>query len=207
MDYGELKAAVKSYLYDRTDLVTIIPTFIELAERRLFRVLRCPANEKIVTWLDHDSASVTIPTDWIEAKIVTAGGAPLKRISDIKYLNNLEASVAAGAPKSFCRIGAELHLYPTPDNPVNISAVYWADLSGQLSADSDTHEVLRIAPDAYLHGALIEASRYLGQDSRIPVWAQQYAQALTEIQSQTDEAEYAGSVVNVSGVYADSSRI
>ena len=203
MNYGELKAAIQSYLYDRTDLISVIPTFITLAERRLYRVLRVPANEKITHWTAHDSGSIDLPVDYLEAKLVTADSKPLTRISDLNHLRSQDKRVASGEPQEFSRIGAQLHLYPTPDAPVNIAMVYWYDLSGQLTQDTDTHEVLRIASDLYLHGALIEASAYLGQDSRIPVWQAKYAEELAQIRQQAAEAEYSGSITAVRDAYPD----
>lgn len=203
MNYGELKAAVQSYLYDRTDLTGSIPTFIELAERRIFRQLRVPANEKIVHFVAHESGSIDLPKDYLEAKILTADSKPLERISDLTHLKAQDKRQASGEPRQFSRIGAQLHLYPRPDTTVDITLVYWYDLSGTLSADIDTNEVLRIAPDVYLHGALVEASAYLGQDSRIGVWKSKLEEGLGSLRQQAVEAEYAGSVVAVKDVYPE----
>ena len=207
MNYGELKAAIQSYLYDRSDLVTVIPSFIEMAERRIYRVLRVPANERIATFTAHDSGSIDLPVDFLEAKLLTVSQRPMERISDISHLAENDVRGATGEPHSFSRIGAQLHLYPTPEEPVDIKLVYWADLSGTLSADTDTNEILRIAADVYLHGALAEASAYLGQDSRIPVWKAQYAEGLASVQQQAAEAEYAGSVVAVRDAYPERKRV
>ena len=207
MNYGELKDAIKSYLYDRTDLAGIIPTFIDLAERKMFRVLRVPANEKIATYSEHVDPSILLPTDFLEAKLLVVDGVPVKRISDLQYLKSTAARSASGVPREFARIGAKLHLFPVPGDTSEISLVYWADLSGQLVADTDTHEILRIAPDAYLHGALMEASSYLGQDSRIGTWSALYQSAMSELQSQAQEAEYAGSVLSVSNVYSNDNDV
>ena len=202
MNYGELKAAVQSYLYDRSDLATVIPTFIAMAERKLFRQLRIPANERIVHFTAHEGA-IDLPTDFLEAKMLTADGVPLVRITDLSHLNNQDKKPAAGVPREFSRIGAQLHMYPNPDYPVDAALVYWADMSGLLINDADTHEVLRCASDVYLHGALGEASAYLGQDSRIPVWQAKYNEGLMAIAQQAAEAEHAGSVIAIRNAYPD----
>ena len=203
MNYGELQDAIKSYLYDRTDLVAVIPTFIQLAERRIYRMLRVPANETIVRFPAHASGSINLPTDFLEAKILTVGKVPMKRISDLEHLRKQDRRGASGPPREFSRIGAQLHLYPTPDEAVDVALVYWRDMSGSLVQTTDTNEVLRIAADVYLHGALMEASAYLGQDSRIPVWQARYQEELAQIQQQAAEAEYAGSVTTVNNAYPD----
>ena len=203
MNYGELKEAVQGYLYDRSDLAAVIPTFIDMAERKIYRMLRVPANERIAHFPDHDSGSIDLPVDFLEAKILSVDGVPMTRISDLAHMHEQDRRGASGPPEQFSRIGAQLHLYPTPDDTVNVSLVYWADLSGTLKMDTDTNEMLRIAADAYLHGALVEASAYLGQDSRIPVWQSKYAEAVSAIQQQAAEAEYAGSVTSVRNAYPE----
>ena len=69
-NYGDLKTKILTYLNkDNPEVENEVPTFIALAERKIFRQLRCPSNEKIVTY---DPAGETItqlqlPGDYLEA--------------------------------------------------------------------------------------------------------------------------------------------
>ena len=202
-NFGELITTVEEMLYDRKDLKAVIPKFVRLAEQRIYRVLRVPANE--VIWRVEEQATdrVTIPFDFLEAKVVVYDGRPLTRISDAQYLAWASASDAQGLTKHFCRIGKELVLWRPPDKTAVFSMVYWQDLSGQLINDTDTNDILRIAPDLYVYGALLEAMPYLAQDERMAVWDNLYNQAMAQINTQAAEAEYAGSTVSVSPAYSD----
>ena len=201
--FGELVTTVERYLYDRKDLTELVPTFVRLSEQRIYRLLRVPANEGIYQVEAQSSERVTIPDDFLEAKLVTYDGKVLTRISEQNYIMRLDNNDAPGQTTHFCRIGKEFFLYREPDKTAKFSMLYWKDLSGQLINDNDTNDILRIAPNLYVYGALLEAMPYLAQDSRIDVWNTLFDQALAQINTQATEAEYAGSTVSVSGIYSD----
>lgn len=206
-NYGDLKAAVQRYLIrSNPELVDEIPTFIQFAERKIFRELRTPANEAVQSWPEgtpgiDDYSSRTLPIDYLEAKFITFGGIPLERISDTRYFA-LRASNdnASGQPVAFCRVGRSLRFWPTPDNPSAIDMVYFKDFSGELVEDTDTTDFLRLIPDMYIYGACLEAAPWLQNDQRISTWAALWKQSLDAVNWQRDEAEYSGSNVVVSSV-------
>ena len=179
--YGELKTAVGQYLYDRKDLANIIDTFVALSERRIFRLLRCPANEALHLVEDLEINRITLPRDYLECKLMTADDRQMGRISDQEYLLRSHSQGAESEPQAFARIGSELLLWPPPAEPVTVKLVYWQDLSGQLVSDSDTNDILRIAPDLYVYGALLEAMPYLAQDERTETWNSLFDQALAQV--------------------------
>ena len=211
-NYGELKAEVKKYLWDRKLLINQIPGFISLAERKIFRRLRVPAHEKLLDYDPPDGdvpySQLELPGDFLELKFLLRDDQPLQRVSDIKIKAMLNARPAAGLPEMFARIGNRLYLYPTPDSvKYTFSMSYWQDLSNTLQEDEDSHEVLRVAPDLYVFGACAEAAPYLVEDSRIAVWKSLFEEAMLGLENQYKEAEYAGSNVQVSaaggGLYGD----
>ena len=200
MNFGELKAAAIAMAYNRRDLAPIIPQYLELAERLIFRVLRVPANEFVLN-SDTSDGVVSVPEDFVEAKLLMVGGTALERISDIDYTARRQGMAAPGRPKYFARIGDHFYLYPAPEKTVPVSLIYWRDLSGQLSADSDTNTVLRIAPDLYINGLMVYLMAYLVHDERVALFKQQFTMGLEQINQQAIEAEYAGSPVHVANAY------
>jgi len=52
--------------------------------------------------------------------------------------------------------------------------------------------LLASSPDVYLYGSLMQASPYLKDDGRIPVWASMYTNALEAIQVADDRAATSG---------------
>ncbi|MDJ0905413.1 MAG: hypothetical protein QNI96_05295 [Woeseiaceae bacterium] len=213
-NYGTLKEEIRKYLYNRKDLETNIPSFISLAERKIFRMLRIPAMENVLLYEPLPGgvayAQLELPGDFLEAKFLLWGDKPLRRISDIEMQRKLNVRPTQGTTHEFARIGNRLLLWPTPDDASQtFSLGYWRDYSNTLKDDADVNDMLRLAPDLYLYGACLEASVYLVGDSRIPVWQQLYDQSFAQLTDQYKEAEYAGSNVSVSaagsGGYGDNS--
>ena len=79
---------------------------------------------------------------------------------------------------------------PTPPTSITLS-------------DDATTRLLQVAPDVLLYGTLLEATMFLKEDPRIPLWQAQYAQGMAELTQENSIAEYAGSTVQVSGAYGD----
>ena len=206
VDFGTLKEGVREYLYNRRDLQNQIPSFISLSERKIFRRLRCPANEKGATFTPTEGdpfPSVDIPGDYLELKIITVNDFPLVRISDLDFLTKIDIDPAARQPREFARILGKFFFWPTPDSDYVTSLTYWADFSGTLVEDEDTNDILRIAPDVYVYGAMQEAMPFLVKDERIQVWRDLFNEALAELNNQTAEAEYSGSPVSVASAYGE----
>ena len=207
-DYGELKEDVRQYLYNRRDLTAQIPNFISLSERKIFRRLRCPANEKGATFTptgDDGFPSVDIPGDYLEAKVLTVNDLPLERITDLEFKRRIKEDNAAREPRTFARLLGKFFFWPPPDDAYVTDLIYWADFSGTLVEDVDTNDILRIAPDVYVYGALLEAMPFLVKDERIPIWRDFFNEALDELNHQTNEAEYSGSPVAVASAYGERS--
>ena len=206
-NYGELKEEVRSYLYNRKDLTVNIPQFINFGERRIFRQLRCRANEAQVNGdLSLDNTGFTLPADFIEMKFLLVNGKPLERISDIEYLSKINVDNAGGEPRQFARVLNEIKLWRQADSGYTYSFVYWQDQIGDMVADIDTTPVLDFAPDLYLYAALIEAMPFLVKDDRLTTWQALFQQCIDSINYQTSESELAGSPVSVSSPYSDPIR-
>lgn len=202
-NYGELKAAIAAWL-DRSDLTAKIPDFIQLAESKIFRKLRCPGNEQ---WARYPAApSITqtfqIPNDYIEAKVLMYGTLPLTRISDQKYLALLAQSDAAGTPKYFTRMKDQLYLYPAADYEADVNLIFY-ESQGPMVLETDYTRTLLFAPDLYLYGALTAAQAYLIGDERLGVWAGQYNEAMAELNEAAEGNEIDGSTMSINNIYGD----
>lgn len=198
-NYGELKEVALAYAYNRRDLTDRLPMFLTMAERRIFRQLRAPANEYVWnTTLDSDM--LLLPTDLLQLRLVSVGGMALDVIDD-KGLLDLEMP-AKGEPLYYARIGDYLAFSPVPDEPKPVSIVYYQDLTGTLINDDDTNNVLRVAPDLYVYGLMLEVCTYLADDARVGTFSALFRDALLQIAQQAQEAELAGSPVSVRAAYS-----
>lgn len=189
-NYGELKADVADWINrdDDDEILARVPSFIALAERKIFRKLRCPANEVVLRIDDYDGeAGYPLPIDYLEARTVRWNDTSLNRISD----RDQRRAATGDSPQHFARVGQRLYLYPAPSGTGSLELAYWQDQSG-LSADADTNNILLVAPDLYLYGALIAAEPFLENDSRTALWRALYQEAFDEVQDMADAAELAG---------------
>ena len=208
-DYLSLQDEIKAYLYNRKDLDAQIPNFIAIAERKIFRTLRCPENEAIFNDKAPDNDvldQIPQPADFAEVKMLRINSKPLERVSE-RELEGLRAiDFAAGEPSKFARVLNNLKFWRLSDSNYDIELYYWTDLSGALVADTDTNAILTKYPDLYLYGSLIESMPFLVDDGRLMTWQEMYSQAMEYVNNLTIEQEYSGSPGQVSSVYPDPIR-
>jgi hypothetical protein len=142
--YGELKTDIADWL-DREDLADSIPTFIKLAESKIYRALRTRDTEFTKTWTEADEplSPIELPDNFREAHLLTLDGLPIKNISSQEFR---ERQWAGQEPTTqyFTIIERKLYLlaWPTeaPDSwtPFNLELIYYGTESLGEMATWDT---------------------------------------------------------------------
>ena len=194
-NYGELKSSIGDFL-NRSDLDSVIPTFIDFAEaefNRNLRVRQMVARAEAVI----DTRFSAVPADFVEAKdLVIVTGTP---VTPLKFVTQQEMAqlrntsiTSAGKPLYFSVVGDQFEMCPTPDAEYSLEMSYFAKITA-LSADSDTNWLLTDYPDLYLYTALMHSAPYLKDDERITVWAQLAAKARDELIARDTSASFNGS--------------
>ena len=190
-DFDSLKTAAIEYLAREGDatLIARIPTFIQLFEAKMNRMLFVPQMEKrSTTTVDTGSAEpefITLPTDFQTMRTVRLGGVAGKprlsfmtptQLEDYRY----STDNIPGQPTYFSVVGNELELGPTPNDAYTIEMIYRANI-GPLSDSNTSNWLLLLAPDLYLYGALLESAPYIKEDGRIQTWAAGVSTALNDL--------------------------
>ncbi len=113
--YGELKTDIADWL-DREDLAGKIPSFIKLAETKIYRFLRTRESEFTRTWTEVDNPinPITLPDNFREAHLVTLDDRPLVNISSQEFKAR-QASDYSGETAFFTIIERQLWLWPWVD--------------------------------------------------------------------------------------------
>ena len=194
-NYGELKSTIADFL-NRSDLTSVIPTFIDFAEaefNRNLRVRQMVARAEAVI----DTRFSAVPSDFIEAKdlVIVTGNpvTPLQFVTQQEMAQLRNTSItSAGKPLYFSVVGSQFEMCPTPDAEYSLEMSYFAKIT-PLSADSDTNWLLTDYPDIYLYTALMHSAPYLKDDERITVWAQLAAKARDELIARDTSASFNGS--------------
>jgi hypothetical protein len=191
--YAELKTSIGDWL-NRSDLTSVIPDFISLAEAQIERTLR--ARQMIVRAnASFDAQYGAVPSDFLETKSLkltsTNPQTPLEFLS-IDALDQKAAEyTASGKPRFFGVVGGQLRIVPTPDSTYTTELTYYAKLS-KLSTSNTSNWLLSSSPDIYLYGALLQAAPYLQDDARIQTWATLYERALNDLQTADDRSATSG---------------
>ena len=191
--YAELKTSIGDWL-NRSDLTSVIPDFISLAEAQIERTLR--ARQMIVRAnASFDAQYGAVPSDFLETKSLkltsTNPQTPLEFLS-IDALDQKAAEyTASGKPRFFGVVGGQLRIVPTPDSTYTTELTYYAKLS-KLSTSNTSNWLLSSSPDIYLYGSLLQAAPYLQDDARIQTWATLYERALNDLQTADDRSATSG---------------
>ena len=191
--YTELKTSIGDWL-NRSDLTSVIPDFISLAEAQVERTLR--TRQMIVRAnASFDAEYGAVPSDFLETKSLkltsTNPQTPLEFLS-IDALDNKAAEyTGSGKPRFFGVVGGQFRIVPTPDATYTTELTYYAKLT-KLSSSVATNWLLTSNPDIYLYGALLQAAPYLQDDARIQTWATLYERALNDAQTADDRGASSG---------------
>jgi hypothetical protein len=193
--YAELQTALANWL-NRSDLTSRIPEFIALAEADMNRQLR---TQDQITSLSATAAtaSVTLPTDFLEALYVTLGDDDIGgdiRQSDLTGNKIVYDATSAGPPKNYAIAGSTLYFSRWSES-MTYGLIYYAKIPA-LTDSNTTNWLLTKAPDAYLYGALTHASPYLMDDDRAAMWATAYGNAIDGLNKASERARFGGGPLN-----------
>jgi hypothetical protein len=191
--YSDLQTSIANYLA-RSDLTSIIPDFITLAENRLRRELRIRQMLKSVTTATVASdATVELPSDFLEVRDFVVQTNPLTPLSysSPSSLSNDPRASQVGVPKSYTILANDFLLSPVPDGVYTARLLYYA-APAYLSGANTSNVFLNVAPDGLLYGALVEAEPYLMNDARINTWGSMYDRAISSLIKSDEEGQFSG---------------
>lgn len=190
MTFDSLQTDVRGYLErgDSTDAAVYdqIPRLINMAERRIARDLRILGFQEVVEgtvtannpvlakperWKETISINIGIGTSNDERSPVSPRGYEFARA----YWPD---QTQTGRPLFYSEYNYDNWLLtPTPDDTYPIEILYYA--SPRLLDDTvGTNWLTEQLPNALLYGTLLEASPFIMNDERIPVWKAFYTEAI-----------------------------
>ncbi len=197
--YSDLRTTVGNYLA-RSDLTSVIPDFIRLAEERLRRDLRTRQMLIVATAsTTGGDSTVGLPTDFLEMRDIHLNTNPVTTLR-YKAPNSFYAEsrvTDGGKPVDYTILGSEIQLAPTPDSTYVLQMLYYGK-PPLLSSTNASNIFLANYPDALLYASLAEAEPYLMNDARIQTWATLYDRAVTTITNSDQSSEYSGQPMSMS---------
>jgi hypothetical protein len=194
--YSSFVTTVESYLA-RTDLTSVIPDFVQMAQLRMSRDLRTEAMLKVATTTPTDS-KVAFPSDFLELREMHFQGNPpilLEFQTPDLFFRNGQTTLS-GRSHYFTMLGTEFQFAPTQDTDYTIQILYYAQPTF-ISSTTSSNLFLAYYPDALLYATLAEAEPYLINDARIATWSALYDRAIANIQKSDLGQTYAYTTLNV----------
>ena len=197
-NYTAFVTVVKNYLA-RTDLDSVIPDFIELAQERLSRDLRVQEMLKVATaTTTSGDATISFPSDFLQLRDLHIQGSPVYQLefqTPDKFFRN-QLTHTSGIPKYFTLLASEFQFAPTPDSSRTVQMLYYAK-PDFIDTTTASNIYLAYFPDALLYATLAEAEPYLMNDERVAVWGSLYDRALANIKANDKGATFSGASLNV----------
>lgn len=185
-NYSALQTALINALH-RSDLNAIVPDFITLCEDKLNKRLRLRAMEERAT-ATVSSEYTALPAGFLTLRNIQLNTTPVRRL-EYATPEWMDATYGGqqGIPRFYTMIGGEIQVAPSPDGEYTVEIDYYKKLD--IASDA-TNWVLTNAPRCYYYGALMEASAYMKNDQRIPIWKQLHEEALREVEGADQKDVY-----------------
>jgi hypothetical protein len=195
-NYTTFVATVESYLA-RTDLTSVIPDFVQMAQLRMSRDLRTERMLKVATTSPTDN-KVAFPSDFLELREMHFQGNPpilLEFQTPDLFFRNGQTTLS-GRSHYFTMLGTEFQFAPSQDSSYTIQILYYAQPTF-ISSTTSSNLYLAYYPDALLYATLAEAEPYLYNDPRVTTWSSLYDRAIANIKTSDLGQTYAYTTLNV----------
>ena len=195
---AELQTAVKNWS-KRTDLDSIIPDFIRLAELRVNRNLRI---RKMETRVTSDTVASQdyygLPTNFLQMRGFKLNTSPLTELDYLtpEMMDRTWAGSLTGKPRAYTIVGDEVRLGPKPDAAYTMEMLYY-QAPTSLSDSNTSNFMLTANPDSLVYAALIELNSYSANDTAIIKYTQLFNEAINAIQTEDDRDRSSGGALQV----------
>lgn len=156
-----------------------IPRLINMAERRIARELKVQGFIDVVTTtLSPGTAVVAKPDRWRDTVSMSIGVGDQRKSLFSRSYEYLRAYApdlnATGEPQFYADYDFNHWLFaPAPDAAYPVEILYY-QLLPLLDDSNQTNWLTENAPELLLYGSLLEATPFLKNDERIPVWQSMY---------------------------------
>lgn len=171
-DYDELVRVIEKTIH-RRDLSTSIPGWIAATELAIFRDCNVrPGNQTMTGTFAGGESQLAMPYGTHRFEKINMRDGDVRWTPDVVSLDWIEtyAGEADGYVRGVATWGDALLFAPAPKAGIAYTLFYYG-LPAPISRQNKTNRILEMGWDAYLYGALVLASAYMGDDDRIPMWA------------------------------------
>lgn len=185
-NYTDLVAAINGWL-NRSDMTSIAPDLIALAEAEFNRVLRTPEME-VRSTATMSGEALAVPADFIGLRSISSDNASFEPAS-IDDVLNLPTSYT-GSPRIVAVSDGQFFFRPVPSSGT-VEIVYYQKIPA-LTAGSPTNWLMTKYPDLYLFAALAQAEFYNWNDARLPLVKARTEELMEQVNQAAQKERYGG---------------
>lgn len=167
----------------------MIPQFIQNCENKLYRQLNL-RNEETDLNVAVSGGVATVPSDFKALKFAYLDESPVSLCQWVpieELYRDFPNRSGAESPKVISRDGTNFVFGPVSKDGT-LKGIYYAKQTPSRDSVDPTWYITN-APDLLLYGSLLEAQTFILNDSRIPVWAEFYRDALESVKTEQMNAE------------------
>lgn len=188
MNYSQLVTQIQDYVQStETSFVANIPTFVQLAEERIFNSVQLPdIRRNQIGTLTPNNKYLTLPADWLAtfslAVIAPDGSQSFLLDKDVNFIRECYPDPSSnGVPKFYAIFDKNTFILgPTPDSNYQVELHYYYYPESIVTAGTswlgDNFETV------LLYGSLREAYTYLkGEADMVQNYEQKYQEALAQL--------------------------
>lgn len=187
MNYAELTSLIEQYTEnDEATFVANIPTFVRLAEERIYRLVKLPKLRKVITSLvtAANQMAVALPSDFLSVdylQIITpiTNAYTSLLAKDPSFINEAyPINTVTGKPVYYAlRDNQTILLGPVPDQIYSINMAYMYKPASIVTDGANW--IGDNASMALLYGSLVEAYTYMkGEDSLMQMYEQRFMEGV-----------------------------
>ena len=187
MNYSQLSTLIQDYCEStEQSFVANIPTFVEVAEQRIYNTVQLPALRKNVTGsMTSGNQYMSLPSDWLSTfSIAVVGGGVYEYLinKDVNFIRaSYPTAATQGVPKYYAIFDNNfMILGPTPDSAYTAELHYYYYPPSIVTAG--TSWLGDNFDSVLLYGSLREAYTYLkGEADMMQNYEQKYQEALGQL--------------------------
>lgn len=198
MTFNSLRDDVRNYLERGASLATDpivyeqIPKLINLAERRIARDIKIQGFQNVVTTTMQTGVPVMQKPDrWRETISINIGTGVTNDYRKTLFTRSYEYcrtywpdQAEVGEPVFYADYDYRHWLFAaTPDENYPVEIVYY-ELPPLLDEEQQQNWLTNYAPNALLYGTLLEATPFLKNDERIPIWQSFYDMSISSLNTE-----------------------
>jgi len=187
MDFGTLKSRILAVIGRAPPAVVY-----ELVTADINQEMRLRVMESTTTIVE--AATMTLPTDFVEIVSVYRDTDPRTVIAPTTPQTLQRMFETSGTPAFYTIVDGSMLLSPSPSGSENVEIRYIASLS-DLSADTDTNNVLTKYPSIYVYGALAHHSALIRDTEAAGMYLGAYEKAKGQARADDIKTKSGGSPI------------